>query len=141
MASRYANGKRIESLQVLVDFDGTIAPDDPTDQLFARFAGAEWRDIEEAWQSGAISSRECMARQVALLRTSPERLDREIRKVRIDPAFAPFLAFCRRHGADVKVVSDGFERVVSAVLRKANISVPIFANSLKWQGDDRWSLS
>jgi 2-hydroxy-3-keto-5-methylthiopentenyl-1-phosphate phosphatase len=141
MAPRYAKGKRSGSLQVLVDFDGTIAPDDPTDQLFERFAGAEWRDIEVAWQSGAISSRQCMARQVALLRTTPELLDREIRKVRIDPAFVPFLEFCRRRGADVKVVSDGFERVVSAVLRRAKISVPIFANNLTWQGDDRWHLS
>jgi 2-hydroxy-3-keto-5-methylthiopentenyl-1-phosphate phosphatase len=75
------------------------------------------------------------------LRTTPEALDRQIRRVRIDPAFAPFLAFCRRCGADVKIVSDGFDRVVSAALRRAGISVPFFANRLEWQRGDRWRLT
>src|SRR6267378_3350450 len=98
--------------QVLVDFDGTVAPDDPTDRLLERFADPLWRVIETAWQSGQISSRECMRRQVELLRVTPEELDEEIRGVRIDPGFPRFLAYCRRQGADVKIVSDGFDRVV-----------------------------
>ena len=102
--------------QVLVDFDGTVAPDDPTDRLFERFADPLWRVVETAWQSGEISSRECMQRQVALLRATPEELDQQIRGVRIDPGFPPFLEFCRR-GADVKIVSDGLDRVVGAALR------------------------
>ena len=141
MSPRRKRWKPTTNVQVLVDFDGTIAPDDPTDRLFERFAHPEWRNIEVAWQSGAISSRECMARQVALLRTTPEALDRQIRRVRIDPAFAPFLAFCREHGADVKIVSDGFDRVVRAVLRRAQISVPFFANKLEWQCGRRWRLA
>jgi hypothetical protein len=54
--------------QLLIDFDGTIAPDDPTDHLFERFADPYWRILEDDWQSGRISSRECMQRQVDLLR-------------------------------------------------------------------------
>ena len=59
--------------------------DDPTDRLFERFADPIWRDIEDAWQAGRISSRECMRRQVALLRATPEELDEEIRNVRVHP--------------------------------------------------------
>jgi 2-hydroxy-3-keto-5-methylthiopentenyl-1-phosphate phosphatase len=128
-------------LQVLVDFDGTIAPDDPTDCLLERFADPAWRVIETAWQSGQISSRECMQRQVELLRVSPEDLDDAIRAVRLDPAFPVFLQFCRRLGADVKIVSDGFDRVVGAALKNANLAVPFFANKLEWQGADRWRLA
>src|SRR5436190_7661275 len=95
--------------QVLVDFDGTVAPDDPTDRLLERFADPLWRVVERAWQSGQISSRECMQRQVELLRVTPQALDEQIRGVRIDIGFAPFLKFCRRRGADVKIVSDGFD--------------------------------
>jgi 2,3-diketo-5-methylthio-1-phosphopentane phosphatase len=127
--------------QVLVDFDGTVAPDDPTDRLFARFADPSWRVIEQDWQGGLISSRECMARQVELLRATPEALDAEIRTIRLDPGFPIFLEFCRRHGAEVKIVSDGFDRVVSAALRRARLSVPFFANKLEWQGGDRWRLA
>jgi 2,3-diketo-5-methylthio-1-phosphopentane phosphatase len=127
--------------QVLVDFDGTVAPDDPTDRLLERFADPLWRVFETAWQSGQISSRECMQRQVELLRVTPEELDEEIRGVRIDPGFPVFLAFCRRLGADVKIVSDGFDRVVGAALKNALLAVPFFANRLEWQGGDRWRLA
>jgi 2-hydroxy-3-keto-5-methylthiopentenyl-1-phosphate phosphatase len=127
--------------QVLVDFDGTIAPDDPTDYLLERFALPAWLVTEQLWQSGQISSRECMKRQAELLRVTPEDLDEVIRGVRIDPGFAPFLSYCRRLGADVKIVSDGFDRVIGAALRNARISVPFFANKLEWQGGDRWRLA
>ena len=102
--------------RALVDFDGTIAPNDPTDRLFERFADPLWREIEEAWQTGQISSRECMARQVELLRATPAELDDEIGKVRIDPAFHSFVKVLLAPGVKVIVVSDGFDRVVRAVL-------------------------
>ena len=61
--------------------------------------------------------------------------------MRIDPGFPAFLEFCRRRGAEVKIVSDGFDRVVGAALRSARLSVPFFANKLEWQGGDRWRLA
>ena len=64
--------------QLLIDFDGTIAPDDPTDHLFERFADPYWRVLEDDWQSGRMSSRECMQRQVDLLRVSPGVLDEDV---------------------------------------------------------------
>ena len=36
-------------VDVYVDFDGTIAPGEPTDRLFDRFADASWRAIDQAW--------------------------------------------------------------------------------------------
>jgi HAD superfamily phosphoserine phosphatase-like hydrolase len=127
--------------RVLLDFDGTVAPDDPTDRLLERFADPAWRDIEAAWQAGRLTSRECMQRQVALLRATPDELDAAIHGVRIDPAFPGFVAFCRHRGIDVTIVSDGFDRVVGAALRQARLPVRFFANALEWQGGDRWSLT
>jgi 2,3-diketo-5-methylthio-1-phosphopentane phosphatase len=127
--------------QVLVDFDGTIAPSDPTDRILERFADPTWLVVEAAWQSGRISSSVCMQRQVELLRATPEELDEEIAKVRLDPAFPVFLEFCRQLDADVKIVSDGFDRVIAAALRNAELEVPFFANRLEWQGGDRWRLT
>jgi carboxylesterase len=125
---------------VLVDFDGTIAPDDPTDRLLECFAAPAWREIEAAWQSGKISSRECLSRQVSLMRATPAALEQQICAVKVDPGFAGFLEFCRRRGGDVTIVSDGFDRVVQAALRNARLSVPYFANALEWRGDDQWHL-
>jgi 2-hydroxy-3-keto-5-methylthiopentenyl-1-phosphate phosphatase len=128
-------------ISALLDFDGTIAPDDPTDTLLDRFATPEWRAIEAEWQAGRMTSRECMAQQASLLRATPRQLAAAIRTVRIDPGFHAFLGLCRRRGIGVTIVSDGFDRVVRGVLRRAGLSVRFFANSLEWQGGDRWSLA
>jgi 2-hydroxy-3-keto-5-methylthiopentenyl-1-phosphate phosphatase len=56
-----------------------------------------WRVVETAWQSGQISSRKCMQRQVELLRMSPEELDAAIRHVRIDPGFSGFSQVLQAH--------------------------------------------
>jgi 2-hydroxy-3-keto-5-methylthiopentenyl-1-phosphate phosphatase len=125
----------------LVDFDGTIAPDDPTDRLLERFADPAWRSIEAAWQAGRISSRACMQRQVALLRATPQELDAAIQTIQVDPAFPGFVSFCRRRRVHLTIVSDGFDRVVRTVLESAGLSVRFFANGLEWQGGDRWRLA
>ena len=57
-------------MQIFCDFDGTISIQDATDFILARFADAEWRDIEEQWKRGTIGSAQCMQRQVALIRAS-----------------------------------------------------------------------
>lgn len=126
---------------VLLDFDGTVAPDDPTDRLLERFADPAWRCIEAEWQAGRVTSRECMQRQAALLRATPRQLDAAIRAVQIDPAVPRFIAFCGRQGIEVTIVSDGFDRVVGTALRQANLPVRFFANALEWQGGDRWRLA
>ena len=125
---------------VLLDFDGTIAPDDPTDRLLERFADPSWRDIEADWQAGKISSHECMEQHAALLRATPEELDAAIQTFRIDPAFPAFVDFCRHRSIDLTIVSDGFDRVLRAVLEREQVSVRFFANRLDWQGGDRWKL-
>jgi 2,3-diketo-5-methylthio-1-phosphopentane phosphatase len=128
-------------LTALLDFDGTIAPDDPTDRLLDRFAAPEWRAVEAEWQAGRMTSRDCMAQQAAMLRATPHQLAAAIRTIQIDPGFYAFLGLCRRRGIDVTIVSDGFDRVVRAVLRRAGLSIRFFANTLEWQGGDRWRLA
>jgi len=54
--------------RVLCDFDGTIALEDVTDSILERFALDGWQDVETEWKNGQIGSRECMAKQVALIR-------------------------------------------------------------------------
>ena len=145
MSASDQSGGRRPSLRrarchVLLDFDGTIAPDDPTDRLLEEFADPAWRDIEAEWQAGRMSSRDCMERHAALLRATPQELDAAVRRVRVDPSFPAFVRFCRRQRLDVTIVSDGFDRVLRAVLERAQLSLPYFANRLEWAGGDRWRL-
>lgn len=126
---------------VLVDFDGSIAPDDPTDRILERFADPSWRELEAAWQSGDSSSHDCLTRQTALIRATPDALDEMAGSIRIDPGFPIFVEYCRQLGIEVKIVSDGFDRVVRAALNSARLAVPFFANKLEWKGGDRWRLA
>jgi len=125
---------------VYVDFDGTIAPSDPTDNVFDRFCDPAWREIEREWQQGLRTARDCMASQVDLLRATPEALDRLLRTFPIDPHFPGFVELCRRWRLQVVVVSDGMDRVVRQVLQAAGLKLPFFANRLQWLGGERWRL-
>jgi 2,3-diketo-5-methylthio-1-phosphopentane phosphatase len=125
---------------VYVDFDGTIAPTDPTDTVFDRFCHPSWRTVEREWQRGLRTARDCMARQVDLLRAAPEALDELLRTFRVDSQFPRFVDLCQRWQLQVVVLSDGMDRVVRHVLRGAGMDLPFFANRLQWLGGDRWKL-
>jgi 2-hydroxy-3-keto-5-methylthiopentenyl-1-phosphate phosphatase len=127
-------------IDVYVDFDGTIAPTEPTDALFGRFADPSWRAIDAAWQSGQLSSWEATAQNVALLRATPREIAGFLCTVRIDPAFLAFVDLCRRGGARVTVVSDGLDLIVRSVLDAAGLDLPCFANQLVWLGGNRWDV-
>ncbi len=125
---------------VFVDFDGTIASTDTTDALLEQFAEPEWQAIESDWKAGKIGSRECMVRQIALVRASPDAIDRFIGTIQIDPGFPGFVAECERRSVGLTVVSDGLDRTVAAVLKRHGLNVPFRANRLRWSGGDRWQL-
>jgi len=126
--------------RLLVDFDGTIASVDTTDLLLERFAAPAWRDIEEDWKAGRIGSRECMVRQIDLVRASPAELHDFIAGIEIDPGFPAFVALCARLGHTIAVLSDGLDLTVAAVLQRYGLELPFWANHLEWQGRDRWRL-
>ena len=125
---------------VFVDFDGTIVPADVTDTLFGRHALPEWLDIEADWKAGRIGSRECMARQVDLLRATPEAYDAVAASVDVDPDFPAFVELCRSRGIGLTVVSDGLDRSILNVLGRAGLDLPFYANRLEHLGGDRWRL-
>jgi 2,3-diketo-5-methylthio-1-phosphopentane phosphatase len=127
--------------RVLIDFDGTIAPIDTTDLLLEQFARPEWRLIEDDWKAGRIGSRECLVRQIDLVRASPAELDAFIDGLEIDPGFERFVDLARGLGHSVVVVSDGLDRTIQSVLDRNGIDVPYFANRLEWRGGDRWRLT
>ncbi len=127
---------------VFVDFDGTIVTCDATDFILECFALASWRDVESEWQAGAIGSRECMTRQVALLRANPSEMLAKISEIEVDPGFSTFVAECEKLGIGITVVSDGFDFVIEKVLRKAgHPHLRFFANHLEAVGGDRWKLT
>lgn len=126
---------------VVCDFDGTIAHVDVTDGVLSRFALPQWEEIEADWKAGRIGSRECMARQVDLVRAPREALDRYLDSVTIDPDFPAFVADCRRRGLEVVVISDGIDYSIRRILSRYGLDdLPLASNSLELLGGDRYRL-
>lgn len=130
------------SLSVFCDFDGTIALEDVTDRLLESFALPSWREVEAHWLAGRIGSRECMARQVDLIRAVPAQLDRLIDCVTIDPDFAAFVRHVRGLGGTLVVVSDGLDYAIHRILARHGLDhLPVYANHLEFLGANRWRLA
>jgi 2,3-diketo-5-methylthio-1-phosphopentane phosphatase len=111
------------ALEILCDFDGTIAPIDTVDFLLERLADPAWRLLEDQWIRGEIDSRECMTAQVALLRGGWRAIRRALEEVRLDPSFAAFAAWCRTAGIPLRVVSEGIKQVITHLLRREGVRV------------------
>lgn len=126
---------------ILCDFDGTISVEDITDSLLERFGRDGWQAIEQAWKRGEIGSRECMARQVALIDASRDELDAHLDRMAIDPAFPAFVAAARAAGMPLAILSDGLDYAIERILGRCGIDdVPIIANRLVAEAARGWRL-
>jgi len=122
---------------VFSDFDGTITQIDVTDEILSELAHPGWEEIEQEWVRGAIGSRECLGRQMALVDTSEPELNALIDSIPVDPYFADFHQFLRERRVPLYVVSDGFDYVIRRVLGRCRVEGPlgngshIFASALR----------
>jgi 2,3-diketo-5-methylthio-1-phosphopentane phosphatase len=117
---------------VVCDFDGTVAIEDFVDRLLEKYADPAWRDVEEEWKSGRIGSRECLARQIDMVRCSPGQFARLATGMKIDAGFPSFVALCRQHLMPLRIVSDGLDVAIRAILAQNDLDgLPIFANRLE----------
>lgn len=126
---------------VFVDFDGTIVPRDVTDTVLETFADPAWLEIEAEWKAGKIGSRECLSRQVAMIRATEAELDSLVNSIDVDPGFPAFVDFCRAEGLGISVLSDGLDRAVKLVLQRAGLDLPFAANALSPVGTNGWQLT
>jgi 2-hydroxy-3-keto-5-methylthiopentenyl-1-phosphate phosphatase len=125
---------------IIVDFDGTVVRQDATDLILERFALPAWRDVEQEWTAGRIGSRECLARQIDLVRATDRDLDDLIAGLEIDSAFPDFVVQCQDRGFDVVVGSDGLDRVIAPVLEQCGVAIPFVSNRLNALGGGRWRV-
>jgi 2-hydroxy-3-keto-5-methylthiopentenyl-1-phosphate phosphatase len=117
----------------VVDFDGTIAPEDTVDALLGQLADPSWKEIEEQWISGRLNSRECMEAQLALVSAERVTLEAFFRSVVIDPSFGSFVRYAQSF-ADVAVVSDGLDYPIRVALQRHRVPpMPVFANRMEFR--------
>jgi 2-hydroxy-3-keto-5-methylthiopentenyl-1-phosphate phosphatase len=114
----------------VIDFDGTICPQDVSEEILQEFASPAWKDIDLEFQRGEIGSRECLVRQAALLSgTRDAMLVFALERFTLEPSFRPFVEWARALEVDVVVASDGLGFYVEPMLRGAGIEgVSIYTN-------------
>ncbi len=118
-------------LVIYCDFDGTVTQGDVVDILLTELADPSWRAVEAEWEQGRIGSRECLARQIPLIRGGWPAIEQQLRHIDLDPTFPAFAAWCRAENVPLWVVSDGLDRVISTLLARAHITVDgVWANHL-----------
>jgi 2-hydroxy-3-keto-5-methylthiopentenyl-1-phosphate phosphatase len=129
---------------VFLDFDGTITLRDATDAILDAFADPAWLQLEDAWLSGQIGSRECLAAQMALVTASREQVDRLLGEIGVDPGFATLLDACAACAAPVHIISDGFDYCIGRILWRPDLNLlarltdsHIVSSSLRLD-DGRW---
>lgn len=110
-------------IEVLCDFDGTIATVDTVDLLLERLADPAWRVLEEQWVQGEIGSRECMAGQIPLVRGGWRAIEALLAEVKLEPTFPAFAAWCREARVPLRVTSEGLDRVIHHLLARDGITV------------------
>lgn len=127
--------------KIVCDFDGTITPFDVTDAVLGRYALSEWAEVELDWQSGRITARECMRRQVELMRVSRQDLDAFLDTIPLTDGFHDFVGKCGHMGLTPQVVSDGMDYVVKRILSRHGLDfLPVTANRLVFREAGRYSL-
>ncbi len=114
----------------MTDFDGTLSLTDVGYEVLLKFSSRGWDEVDRAYCAGEIGSKEAYARICAILGGTREDLLRFVAEHTVlDPHFAEFYDFCRTHGIDVKVVSDGLDFYIDFVLRKHGLSdIPFYSN-------------
>ena len=122
----------------LSDFDGTICSVDVGNKVLSHFTRRRWDDIDRAYVKGSIGSRSAYSKIAPLLTVNPMRLSAYVLKLaRIDPYFARFYRLAKQKGVDVKIVSDGLDFYIRAILEKYHLDeIEYFSNVVVFGDND-----
>jgi HAD superfamily phosphoserine phosphatase-like hydrolase len=99
-------------------------------EILNRFTGEGWSEIDRAYCAGEIGSRDAYSRVVSLLKGSKSQmLEFVSASEKLDPHFPEFYTYCREKQMDVKIVSDGLDFYIDAILKKYNLQdIEYFSN-------------
>ncbi len=112
----------VPPLAILIDYDGTIALTDVGDTIMVEFVAPDvWDDLESAYETGRLGSREIMAREIALLPSDPAPVLAIVDAQPHDPSFPAFVRRARQAGLPVEIVSDGFGFFIEPAVRKMGL--------------------
>jgi 2,3-diketo-5-methylthio-1-phosphopentane phosphatase len=108
----------VERLLIACDFDGTITQRD-TLHLIVESYGTRglWEAIEPRLRAGELTLEQAMQEEFASVRATLDEVRALVlREAGLRPGFPEFVAWTRRHGHRLVVLSSGFRSVIDALL-------------------------
>jgi 2,3-diketo-5-methylthio-1-phosphopentane phosphatase len=116
---------------IICDFDGTVTPFDVTDALLREFAPSSWEKVEKEWLAGKITARQCMEKQISMIRAPVSKLDGFLDGLSLTEGFGEFAYLCRAHSLPLLIVSDGLDYAIKRILGLHGLLwIPVVANRL-----------
>lgn len=127
---------------VLCDFDGTVCTVDMGNEILNRFTDQRWNEIDRAYCAGEIGSRDAYSQVVSLFKGTKAQMLEFVRvSEKLDPHFQEFYAFCKEKRVDIKIVSDGLDFYIDAILKKYNLEdIEYFSNVLIFRNGNALSI-
>ncbi len=120
------------ALKIFVDFDGTVTLHDVGNAFFETFGGPGYRDILREYEAEERSAQDTFRWGVqAIGRVSRTAVDGFLRAQPIDQTFRDFCAYCKTHGIEFHIISDGLDYYIDKILQHNGITgVSVFSNRL-----------
>ena len=122
-------------LAVICDFDGTITSIDVGHQVYSRFGDERWREINQRWRRGEISSKDCLIGEYSFIDADEQEVMEHVLEMEIDTGFIDLVKTCKNNDVPIAIASDGFDFYIHALLEKYGLSdIEVFCNNLAFNG-------
>jgi 2,3-diketo-5-methylthio-1-phosphopentane phosphatase len=113
---------KLKNCLIAVDFDGTIATRDVGYSFFHHFSGGRNDELLPYWKSGEMTTRECLLREAALVKTDKTQAYAFLEDFEIDAGFPSFVETCRKQGIFLAIISDGLDFYIEFLLNKFGLT-------------------
>lgn len=120
---------------VVSDFDGTVSKVDIGVEILKRFAKDGWKEVEESWHRGEITSQECLSGEFSLVSATSEDIKSVVDDVEIADGFLKFFNMCKRNQIDFLVMSDGGDYYIDLFFKKYKLDVKFISNRMRIIGN------
>lgn len=132
------NKNKISNITIVCDFDGTIIYTDSVDELLAHYSiDNNWTIYEKLWTDGNIDECTCLKNQMNSVRINQIDFHLFLLKLNLRSGFAQFINFCKINFIPAIIVSDGFEAIITEILKLNNLKIPLIANDIKFISENK----
>ena len=122
-------------MAILVDYDGTIALNDVSDQIMAEHVPGDWEAEAAKYDAGGMGSRRLMTWEIALVDADPAELYATAASQPHDPGFVPLVERAKASRIPIEVVSDGFGFFIRPALASLGLAdLPVVTASTTFSG-------